>query len=233
MPRKTYVGKNQFCPNSRQSEWNYLRVLYYWLKGCTFSNMTEIMRDDEDHFDRVMQVVNSGPTLSIEKTEFVEISRQSLHNIINNFSSHLLDYDKHSSFYYIRNYINKPNDDLVDKPVAINSMRNRISALIPKAALISFFKRFFQKNHLHQSGDFVWKLSSGEIDNSSYRKNFKIASPEALFDQHLIAIMRKRFYDFRGFDRKKMTSHVAYFLIMIKAIKLHNREHEITDKEFF
>ena len=63
MPRASYTPKNRFCFNSNLSEWAYLKLMYLWLRGETFTDIEAMLRERVDQVAHGMKILHRMKTL--------------------------------------------------------------------------------------------------------------------------------------------------------------------------
>lgn len=160
------------------------------------------------------------PSMNIERAAIEDISRQSLHGIINKLSAHILDYDRRSTAYYVGQLFTKPfrSELLVEKPTS-KMVARLLTPLTKIKGMLDRLDDYYREAHTNKLCELVWQISTGNVDNQFYRKHFKVSSVEAIFDSNLIKLMQMRYRRLRGLDRDQMQTHAAYFLIMRRGIQ--------------
>ena len=226
MPRASYTLKNRFCFNSNQSEWAYLKVLYFWLRGETFSDIEKLLPLESHQFDWVMERVNELKPIDkpIERDEPVKLSRQSCHRIIDQFAEHYIQ----DHITGLRKRFGAFDDSLADQPDAIPYPAIRkVLRILKRLSLTNWANSAFRKNLEEMSSETLnesaWKQASGNINHDAFKVLPGVPSVATIMDDMSLYLIQDRYRRFRGYNREKMTPHTVYQMLTIQLAQQYYR----------
>jgi len=227
MPRASYTPKNRFCFNSNLSEWAYLKLMYLWLRGETFTDIEATLPLSNHQFDWIMERVNALPGVKtpIARDEPVILSRQSCHRVIDQFADHYMADHVRSWRSGLDNF-----EALADSPQArAYPAIIRVLRFAQKSGLMWIANRTLRRFAKQVSAETInqqaLKLATGEIDYGAFQSLDKTPSQATITGNMAVWLIQKRYKRFRGYDRERMTPHAVHQLLTIQmAQNLYARE---------
>ena len=223
MPRAFYEQKNRFCWNSNQSDWAYSKLLFYWLYGETFSDLASIMANEQPFFDKVVARINKGLLKEpLEAEPPQPLSRQSCHNIINQVAERLVDDQAQGTLRAMKSFSMKLRDHpgLKGYPGV-----SKLFGWLEKTGMLKGLQETaaqWTKEDLEEGWAYsVYALASNTLEYNR-TKMFKVPGLDVIIDPIVVHMLQERFKKLRGFDRSRMTTHIAfYFAIKDMPVSLY------------
>jgi hypothetical protein len=219
MPRASYAPKNRFCFNSNLSEWAYLKLMYLWLRGETFTDIETMLPADNHQFDWIMERVNTLLALKepIARDEPVTLSRQSCHRVIDQFAQH-----------YMADHVSSWRGGFDNFEALADSSQAKaypsimkVLRLTQKLGLMGFVNSILRQFTKTVSAETInqqaLKLATGEIDHGAFQTLEKTPSPATIIGNLPVWLVQQRYKRFRGYDREKMTPHTVNQMLTIQA----------------
>jgi hypothetical protein len=218
MPRASYTPKNRFCFNSNLSEWAYLKLMYLWLRGETFTDIEAMLPQSNHQFDWIMERVNALPGVKtpIARDEPVILSRQSCHRVIDQFAEH-----------YMADHVNSWRGGFDNFEALADSYQAKAYPSIMKVLRFaqkigmmplvnSTLRRFAKEVSAETINQQALKLATGEIDYGAFQVLDGTKSVETIAGNMAVWLVRERYRRFRGYDREKMTPHTVNQMLTIQ-----------------
>lgn len=166
MPRTTYINKNRYWPRSKLSEYELVRLLWFWCSGVSANQSAKVFQENNSDFDEFFSVFEKDmirrEISPIEKTEIRPISRQTFKKYNREIAEHL--------FWDVFRY----DDDLefrIDKVIRYVEMMLKKKRYL---WLIRIVKGYVPKGKsiretalIHRIGKTILsKIQSGEMSNN-------------------------------------------------------------------
>lgn len=219
MPRASYTPKNRFCFNSNLSEWAYLKLMYLWLRGETFTDIEAMLPQSNHQFDWIMERVNALPGVKtpIARDEPVILSRQSCHRVIDQFAEHYMADHVHSWRGGFDNFEALADSYQAKAYPSIMKVLRFAQKIRMMPLVNSTLRRFTKEVSAETINQQALKLATGGIDHGAFQTLEKTPSPATIIGNLPVWLVQQRYKRFRGYDREKMTPHTVNQMLTIQA----------------